>query len=98
MEVEESSTCSKADKKSDFSGADDEGHAINFHGGKWKISIGARIVARGCKTDTLYMTTNTRDTVAIADASVDSNLWHLRLGHMSEKGMKVLLSNGKLPE
>jgi hypothetical protein len=77
---------------------DDEGHAINFHGGKWKISIGARIVARGCKTDTLYMTTNTRDTVAIADASVDSNLWHLRLGHMSEKGMKVLLSNGKLPE
>jgi hypothetical protein len=24
--------------------------------------------------------------------------WHLRLGHMSEKGMKVLLSKGKLPE
>jgi hypothetical protein len=24
--------------------------------------------------------------------------WYIRLGHMSEKGIKVLLSKGKLPE
>jgi hypothetical protein len=77
---------------------DDEGHAITFHGGKWKISIGARVVASGYKTSTLYMTTNLRDTVAVADASGDSTLWHLRLGHMSQKGMKELLSKGKLPQ
>ncbi|MBE2321325.1 DDE-type integrase/transposase/recombinase, partial [Solirubrobacter sp. CPCC 204708] len=35
--------------------------------------------------------------VAVADAGGDTNLWHNRLGHMSEKGMKVLLSKGKLP-
>ncbi|RVX02908.1 Retrovirus-related Pol polyprotein from transposon TNT 1-94 [Vitis vinifera] len=31
-------------------------------------------------------------------ASTDTSLWHRRLGHMSEKGMKMLLSKGKLPE
>jgi hypothetical protein len=42
---------------------DEEGHAISFHGGKWKVSTGARILARGYKTGTLYMTTNIKDTV-----------------------------------
>lgn len=35
------------------------------------------------------MTGSTRDIVA-------TNLWHRKLGHMSEKGMKILLFNGKL--
>ena len=55
-------------------------------------------MARGKKTDTLYMTLSPRDTIAVAEASTDINLWHRRLGHMSEKGMKMLLSKGKLPE
>ena len=50
------------------------------------------------KTSTLYMTSSPRDTIAVADASTDTNLWHHRLGHMSKKGMKMLLSKGKLPE
>jgi hypothetical protein len=41
---------------------DEEGHAISFHSGRWKVSTGARILARGYKTDTLYMTAN-RDRV-----------------------------------
>jgi hypothetical protein len=77
---------------------DDERHSINFHGGKWKVRIGARILAQRYKTCTLYMTTNIRDTTAVVDASVNSKLWHLRLGHMSKKGMKVLLFKGKLLE
>ncbi|RVX04667.1 Retrovirus-related Pol polyprotein from transposon TNT 1-94 [Vitis vinifera] len=36
--------------------------------------------------------------VGVADATTDTSLWHRRLGHMSEKGMKMLLSKGKLPE
>ena len=55
-------------------------------------------MACGKKTSTLYMTSSPRDTIAIADASTDTSLWHRRLGHMSEKGMKMLLSKGKLPE
>ncbi|RVW31691.1 Retrovirus-related Pol polyprotein from transposon TNT 1-94 [Vitis vinifera] len=63
-----------------------------------KVTKGARVLARGKKTGTLYMTSCPRDTIAVADASTDTSLWHRRLGHMSEKGMKMLLSKGKLPE
>ena len=55
-------------------------------------------MARGKKTGTLYMTSSPRDTIAVAEASTNTNLWHRRLGHMSEKGMKMLLSRKKLPE
>ena len=77
---------------------DDEGHAILFVGGTWKVTKGARVLARGKKTGTLYMTSSPRDTIAVADASTDTSLWHRRLDHISEKGMKMLLSKGKLPE
>ena len=77
---------------------DDEGHAILFVGGTWKVTKGARLLARGKKTGTLYMTSSLRDTIVVADASTDTSQWHRRLGDMSEKGMKMLLSKGKLPE
>ena len=54
-------------------------------------------MACGKKTDTLYMTLSLRDTIAVAETSTDTSLWHHRLGHMSEKDMKMLLSKGKLP-
>ena len=44
------------------------------------------------------MTSSPRDMIAVVDASIDTSLWHRKLGHMSEKGMKMLLSKGKLPE
>ena len=54
--------------------------------------------SRGKKTGTLYMTSSPRKTIAVAEASTDTSLWQCKLGHMSEKGMKMLLSKGKLPE
>ena len=53
---------------------DNEGHAILFVGGAWKVTKGARVLARGKKTGTLYMTSSPRDTIAIADASTDTSL------------------------
>ena len=61
---------------------DDKGHAILFVGGTWKVTKGARVLAHGKKTDTLYMTSSPRNTIAVADASIDTSLWHRRLGHM----------------
>ena len=55
-------------------------------------------MAYGKKIGTLYMTSSPRDIITVADASTDTSLWHRRLGHMSEKGIKMLLSKGKLPE
>ena len=53
---------------------DDEGHAILFVGGTWKVTKGARVLARRNKTDTLYMTSSPRDTIAVAGASTDTSL------------------------
>ena len=63
-----------------------------------KVTKGARVLAREKKTGTLYMTSSPRNTIAVVDASIDTSLWHCRLGHMNEKGMKMLLLKGKLPE
>ena len=42
-------------------------------------------MAREKKTGTLYMISSPRNTIAVADASTNTSLWHRRLGHMSEK-------------
>ena len=55
-------------------------------------------MARGKKTGTICMNSSPRDTIAVADVSTDTSLWYRRLGHMNEKGMKILLSKGKLLE
>ena len=77
---------------------DEEGYCTTFSGHEWKITKGALVIARGKKTGTLYVTSNLENIIAVADADGKSNLWHQRLGHMSEKGMKTLLSKGKLPD
>ena len=77
---------------------DDEEHATLFIGGTWKVTKGARVLACGKKTGTLYVTSSRRDIIRVADASTNTSLWHHRLGHMSEKGMEMLLSKRKLPE
>ena len=64
---------------------DDEGHAILFFGGTWKVTRGDMVLACGRKTGTLYMTSSPRNTIAIAEANIDASLWHRKLGHMSEK-------------
>ena len=51
------------------------------------------VLAYGRKTSTLYMTSIPRDIIAIAEASADASLLHRRLGHISEKGMKMLLGH-----
>ena len=46
----------------------------------------------------LYMSSSPRDTVPVAEAATSASLWHRRLGHMSEKMMKMLLLKGELAE
>lgn len=76
---------------------DDEGYTTTFGNGSWKITKGNLVVARGFKRGTLYATAIERDTIATVDHGRDTTLWHRRLGHMSEKGMKLLASKEKLP-
>ena len=56
---------------------DDERHAILFVGGTWKVTRGARVLACGKKTGTLYMTLSPRNTIVVAKASTDTSLWRV---------------------
>jgi GAG-pre-integrase domain len=76
---------------------DSEGFRIIFGEGSWRIVKRAMMIARGRKSGTLYLTDNSGDLVALTGAETDPTLWHNRLGHMSDKGMKVLASKGLLP-
>ncbi|WVZ04917.1 hypothetical protein V8G54_018263 [Vigna mungo] len=73
-----------------------DGYTTVFHGDNWKISKGARTIARGRKSGTLYKTEGACHLIAVA-MNENPNLWHRRLGHMSEKGMRIMHSKGKLP-
>ena len=75
---------------------DDEGFVTTFVNGCWKITKGAMVIARGSKMGTLYMTANDKDMVRVANSTEDSKIWHCRLRHMSEKGMKIMAAKGKL--
>ena len=56
------------------------------------------VLACGKKMGTWYITSSPRDTIVVAEARTNESLWHRKLGHMSEKGMKMLLLKGKLPK
>ena len=74
---------------------DDEGHYTTFGDGAWKVMKGNLVIARGKKRGSLYMVAE-EDMVAVTEAANSSSLWHQRLGHMSEKGMKIMASKGKM--
>ena len=76
---------------------DDEGIQASFGSGSWKITKGVRIVARGQKNGTLYLTDESNLFATISTAE-NSTLWHNRMGHISEKGLKVLVKNDKFPK
>lgn len=48
---------------------DNEGYEVSFSQGNWKVTKGAMIVARGCKSGTLYVNNDDKDMVAVVDHS-----------------------------
>ncbi|CAA7059133.1 unnamed protein product [Microthlaspi erraticum] len=71
---------------------DDEGFYSLFGGGKWKLSRGSMVVARGDKFSSFYwmQAKVSKETVNALENDDAMELWHKRLGHMSEKGLCVL--------
>ncbi|GJZ81343.1 putative RNA-directed DNA polymerase [Tanacetum coccineum] len=70
----------------------ENGYHNSFGNGLWKVTLGSLIVTRGRRESKLYMT-HLKISKSIFNA-VDNDdmteLWHKRLGHMSEKGMSIL--------
>ncbi|KAL4346422.1 hypothetical protein GQ457_17G024800 [Hibiscus cannabinus] len=72
---------------------DKQGYDSYFSKGTWKLSRGAMTVARGHICGTLYKThvKICTDSLNVAEKEASQNLWHQRLGHMSEKGLSTLI-------
>ena len=71
---------------------DGEGFANSFDECKWKLTKGSLIVAKGKKENTFYaMEANLhKGETNAAQRDVSIELWHRRLGHISEKGLQTL--------
>ena len=54
------------------------------------------MIMKGLKCGTLYKTTLSKDCIALVGSENVTMTWHRRLGHMSEKGMKMMLESGML--
>ena len=79
---------------------DDEGFSTSFGKSGWKISKGALVMARGFKTGRLYTlraTTRKSNVADVAKEETSPDLWHKHLGHMTEKGLKILAGKNLLP-
>ncbi|CAH9138620.1 unnamed protein product [Cuscuta epithymum] len=77
----------------------DDGYSNNFGNGVWKLTRGSLIVARGKRCSKLYMTHPKifKDRVNVVVNTDMTDLWHKRLGHISEKGRSLLLKRNVLP-
>ncbi|KAK2972776.1 hypothetical protein RJ640_027871 [Escallonia rubra] len=81
---------------------DSNGCSYRAAGGVMRIMKGALVVMKGLKQNSLYLlqgstVTGTAATTLSFDIDSDTTkLWHMRLGHMSERGMDVLSKQGLL--
>lgn len=78
---------------------DKEGYKHTFSDGKWKLSKGSMTVARGqlcCSLYKTYLEVCSGELNAVEENN-SPNLWHRRLGHMSDKGLKILAGKSFIP-
>ncbi|RDX88624.1 hypothetical protein CR513_29762, partial [Mucuna pruriens] len=76
---------------------DDGGYDNHFGHGKWKLTKGNLVVARGERISKLYWTKTlvAKDSVNVMD--MEASLWHVRLNHINEKGLTCFAKKDMLP-
>lgn len=71
---------------------------MNYFGeGKWKLTKGSLIMAWGKKEGSLYVM-QAKLCKGEINATNDLEIWHKRLGHISEKGLHMLAWKHLLPD
>lgn len=81
---------------------DSKGFSFKGKGGVLNVCKGSDVIMKGVKKGTLYFLQGSTffDSAAIASSEVPkedmTKLWHMRLGHMSERGMQILSRNDLL--
>ena len=85
-----------------LSALDNQGYKFSGEGGFLKVTKGSMVVMKGKLQGGIYILLGSTviGTVAVlsSERSYDdaTRLWHMRLGHMSEKGMTILAGRGLL--
>lgn len=75
-----------------------QGYHPHFQLDTWKVTKGSRIIAKGNKVGSLYLFEKPTEVgAAMTVVSSDVALWHQRLGHMSKKGLEIMLKMDQLP-
>ena len=79
---------------------DAQGYKFSAEGGVLKVTKGALVVMKACRSGNLYTLQGSTVTGAAAvstssEADV-TRLWHMRLGHIGEKGLTLLSKRGLL--
>ncbi|KAJ4701403.1 Retrovirus-related Pol polyprotein from transposon TNT 1-94 [Melia azedarach] len=75
---------------------DNKGFSFQGEGGVLHVCKGSNVVLKGVKRGTLYFLQGSTlsSSVAVASSEIDKDnmtkLWHMRLGHMSARGMQIL--------
>ncbi|KAJ4720195.1 Retrovirus-related Pol polyprotein from transposon TNT 1-94 [Melia azedarach] len=75
---------------------DNKGFSFQGKGGVLHVCKGSNVVLKGVKRGTLYFLQGSTlsSSVAVASSEIDKDnmtkLWHMRLGHMSARGMQIL--------
>ena len=79
---------------------DNEGFTNYFGESKWKLTKGSLIVARGKKLNSFYVMEAKlhKGEINAIQKGESIDLWHKRLGHISEKGLQTLARKQFLPE
>ena len=79
---------------------DAQGCRFSAEGGVLKITKGALVVMKACRSGNLYVLQGSTVTGVVAVSSTPkadtTRLWHMRLGHMGEKGLTLLSKRGLL--
>jgi hypothetical protein len=80
---------------------DSGGYKCTVQGGVLKVSKGILVVMKAKRIENLYQLegrTESNQAMVVSEGASDSTrLWHQCLGHMSEKGLKVLVDRKLLP-
>ncbi|KAJ4718647.1 Retrovirus-related Pol polyprotein from transposon TNT 1-94 [Melia azedarach] len=75
---------------------DNKGFSFQGEGGVLHVCKGSNVVLKGVKRSTLYFLQGSTlsSSVVVASSEIDKDnmtkLWHMRLGHMSARGMQIL--------
>lgn len=81
---------------------DSNGCRCTLEKGELKVALGAQVVMKGKKGSSLYeligsMVEGSTSAVSSSMSEFDNTkLWHMRLGHMSERGLSELSKRGLL--